>query len=527
MAEQIIGASGLPMLHITPAGAAVISGDFSVNVDLTTADYVSIVGSPNYSLPIIGSVQVSSITGALPAGTNILGSVKAEITNATINVDVTVSDYVSIVGSPNYNLPVIGSVNVSNINQYTYVDGDARGAARGVLAMVDDGTQIQSWISDTAGRPYVNIIGSPNYNLPVIGSVQVSSVVNALPAGTSILGSVKSEITASVPIDVNLTTADYISIVGSPNYNLPIIGSVEVSSIRNALPAGTNNIGDVDVLTLPSIPAGTNLIGSVIADIVGLTTSDYISIVGSPNYSLPVIGSVQVSSINAALPAGTALLGSVVADVVGLSTSDYISVVGSPNYNLPVIGSVQVSSINAALPAGTNNIGDVDIASAIPAGTNLIGSVVADVVGISTSDYISVVGSPNYRLPVIGSVEVSNQTQVWTGIGSVAVNYIEGSSINQSFDWVGPLAGSNIWSISSTQQINLTGVVASASGASLISVNFGSDALPQRIFKTALAAQGGVVREYSKPLKGPVGSSIFLWVSGAAAAGFITLNGFL
>jgi hypothetical protein len=30
-----------------------------------------------------------------------------------------------------------------------------------------------------------------------------------------------------------------------------------------ALPAGTNNIGDVDVLTLPAIPAGTNLIGRV------------------------------------------------------------------------------------------------------------------------------------------------------------------------------------------------------------------------------------------------------------------------
>lgn len=35
------------------------------------------------------------------------------------------------------------------------------------------------------------------------------------------------------------------------------------STIDAALPAGTNNIGDVDVLTLPSIPAGTNNIGDV------------------------------------------------------------------------------------------------------------------------------------------------------------------------------------------------------------------------------------------------------------------------
>lgn len=33
-----------------------------------------------------------------------------------------------------------------------------------------------------------------------------------------------------------------------------------------ALPAGTNNIGDVDVLTLPAIPAGTNSIGKVVPE---------------------------------------------------------------------------------------------------------------------------------------------------------------------------------------------------------------------------------------------------------------------
>jgi hypothetical protein len=36
-----------------------------------------------------------------------------------------------------------------------------------------------------------------------------------------------------------------------------------VTAISNALPAGTNNIGDVDVLTLPALPAGNNNIGDV------------------------------------------------------------------------------------------------------------------------------------------------------------------------------------------------------------------------------------------------------------------------
>lgn len=40
------------------------------------------------------------------------------------------------------------------------------------------------------------------------------------------------------------------------------IGDVDVLTLP-ALPAGTNNIGDVDVLTLPALPAGTNTIGNV------------------------------------------------------------------------------------------------------------------------------------------------------------------------------------------------------------------------------------------------------------------------
>jgi len=40
------------------------------------------------------------------------------------------------------------------------------------------------------------------------------------------------------------------------------IGDVDVLTLP-ALPAGTNNIGDVDVLTLPALPAGTNNIGDV------------------------------------------------------------------------------------------------------------------------------------------------------------------------------------------------------------------------------------------------------------------------
>lgn len=41
------------------------------------------------------------------------------------------------------------------------------------------------------------------------------------------------------------------------------LGKVDIAAFDAALPAGTNNIGDVDVLTLPALPAGTNNIGDV------------------------------------------------------------------------------------------------------------------------------------------------------------------------------------------------------------------------------------------------------------------------
>jgi hypothetical protein len=49
------------------------------------------------------------------------------------------------------------------------------------------------------------------------------------------------------------------SAIPSGNNN---IGDVDVATLP-ALPAGTNNIGDVDVLTLPALPAGDNNIGNV------------------------------------------------------------------------------------------------------------------------------------------------------------------------------------------------------------------------------------------------------------------------
>lgn len=102
-------------------------------------------------------------------------------------------------------------------------------------------------------------------------------------------------------------------------------GAVTISA---ALPAGTNNIGDVDIASsvLPTGAATEVTLASIDGKITACNTGNV--------------------TIGAALPAGTNNIGDV--------------------------------DIASALPAGTNNIGDVDIASALPAGSNSIGNVGID-----------------------------------------------------------------------------------------------------------------------------------------------------
>ncbi|MDB5199150.1 MAG: hypothetical protein JWO92_1113 [Chitinophagaceae bacterium] len=110
---------------------------------------------------------------------------------------------------------------------------------------------------------------------------------------------------------LSLTTAGALRVDNS-GVTQPISGTVTI----NAIPAGTNNIGDVDVLTLPSIPAGTNNIGdvdvlTVPADPFGVN-ADAASATGSisaklrfiANTGIPITGTVTVGS-HAVTNAGT------------------------------------------------------------------------------------------------------------------------------------------------------------------------------------------------------------------------------
>jgi hypothetical protein len=151
-------------------------------------------------------------------------------------------------------------------------------------------------------------------------------------------------------LDVSLSHADDSVKVGDGTDFLSITAAGEaLVSLTTALPSGTNNIGDVDVLSQPARSHSTDSIK------VGDGT-DFLSITGS--------GEALVS-LTTALPAGTNNIGDV--DVLSQPArshaTDSIRIGdGTDLANVTAANQLEVA-VTAALPSGTNNIGDVDVLS--------------------------------------------------------------------------------------------------------------------------------------------------------------------
>jgi Ni,Fe-hydrogenase maturation factor len=181
---------------------------------------------------------------------------------------------------------------------------------------VDGGGLVQALSTDANGRANVN-------------------VVDALPAGGNNIGDVDvaSGPTGAAALEAQGTAADGVAAVGNPVQ----IGGVDGGGLAQALstdvngranvnvvdelPAGTNNIGDVDIASGPTGAAALEAQG---------TAADGAAAVGNP---------VQIGGV----------------DGGGLAQALSTDAKGRANVN-----------VVDALPAGGNNIGDVDVASVIP-----------------------------------------------------------------------------------------------------------------------------------------------------------------
>lgn len=127
------------------------------------------------------------------------------------------------------------------------------------------GTDTRAVVGLAYGASGGGVLVSTTNPLPIGdngGSITVDAASLPLPSGAATAANQATLITQTDGIEGLLTTigADTGTLAGA------VAGSEVQVDVVAALPAGTNNIGDVDVLTLPALPAGTNAIGKLAAN---------------------------------------------------------------------------------------------------------------------------------------------------------------------------------------------------------------------------------------------------------------------
>lgn len=256
--------------------------------------------SPNTSLPPgtnnIGDVDVASLPGTVATDITAIKTAVEVIDNAISGTEMQVDVVAPLPAGTNS----IGTV--------------VLGAGSAAVGTVEIGA------TSLAALETIDVVQSGTWN---IGTVTNLSQLGgqAISMGTGVRDAGTQRVT--------IATNDSVPVTGTFwQATQPVSGTVSV----NALPEGTNNIGDVDVLTLPSIPAGNNNIGDV----------DIASIAAGTN----IIGKTYLTdgTTDATVKAGS---------TAALATDTALVVAISPNNTI-------------GLSAGTNNIGDVDVLSVVP-----------------------------------------------------------------------------------------------------------------------------------------------------------------
>lgn len=264
--------TGLNEYLTSTSGALNISGSFSVTGGATSANQTN-------------GQQLVQIVDA--------GGEAATVTGGKLDVNATAS----LAGSP---IPISGAATGVGVaildgsgNQITsfgggtqYADGVARGTATGTLSMVDDGTNIQSTKGDSDGTQQVSLtkvggsaIALGQTTMSASMPITIASNQSALPVtltSTTITGTVAvtqstspwvvSNSVLSVVGNGSATTAQRVTLANDSTGVIATVGAV--TSITNALPAGTNVIGHVitDTGSTTAVTGTVTVSGTVTAN---------------------------------------------------------------------------------------------------------------------------------------------------------------------------------------------------------------------------------------------------------------------
>ena len=287
----------------TAGAVAATSGGYSI-VDTSTTAKVGDIYRPETATT---AVMVGKEYKVIEASTN-------SFTIASKDLPV-LGDTFYILAPATQRVGSDGAISISTVGLATEAKQDTQITS---LQLLDDAVGTDGAASPTKGYAVGGTDGT-NYQIMKMasdGAVQVDIESSALPSGAATEAKQDTQITSLGTINTSVNT------LLKPADTLTAVTTVgAVTAITNALPAGTNNIGDVDVLS-SALPTGA---------------------------ATSALQSTIDTSINTLLKPA--------------STLTAVTTVGTVS---------SVTAIANALPAGNNNIGDVDVAS-IATGTNMIG----------------------------------------------------------------------------------------------------------------------------------------------------------
>ena len=368
----------------------------------------SITTLPTVTIAANSSVNLNQIAGTATAtGNGVAGTGVQRVTIASDNTAFSV------------NANQAGTWNINNVSGTVSLPTGAATAAN--QSTVITSLQLLDDAVGTSGSAIATgmfrVGGTDGTNNRLL-SVNTSGHVNIADGGNSI--TVDGTVTvgnASIPVTDNSGSLTVDAPVGTPVFvrisngtaavdTLPVSGTVSV----NALPAGTNNIGDVDVLSIVPGTGATNL-------------------------------GKQTDSAAGATDTGVAILG-IRDDVLTTLTpadGDYT------RFRVNSVGRLWTSAtIDAALPTGSNviggvtqsgtwNIGSITTLPSLPTGSNTIGAV--NIAAGQTLGTVTTVGTVT-TLSQFGGQAI-NLGAGTTGTGTLRVVEATGSTGTQTNPSVG------------------------------------------------------------------------------------------
>jgi hypothetical protein len=367
-----------------------------------------------------------------------------------------------------------GSINVTTTESATAADGGALPAVVKVIGGFD-GALVQAIATDASGNLQVDVLTLPAVTAVDLDIRDLSHTQDSVRIGDGVdlvsvtaANQMEVAVTASLPAGTNnigdvdvLTqparshTTDSIR-VGDGTDLLLISAAGEANVIvTSPLPAGTNNIGDVDVLTQPARSHTTDSIriGDGV-DLVNVTAANQLEV-----------------AVTAALPAGTNNIGDVdvLTQPARSHTTDSIRIGDGTDLLLVSAAGEANVIVTSPLPAGTNNIGDVDVLS-LPylsvvdlLDTPLLDASSTNIPG-SAANSLSVVASLAAN---VKRIQVLDTTGFWIGVYSGAVAtptllFVVGPGSDQTIEH----------SISSGTLISVRSMTAAAITTGEFSMNF-------------------------------------------------------